>query len=585
MKVFVKGQGEISLTQRHYVATGGQASVYVKDGVAYKIYTNPADTIPDAKMRALGAISDSAIIKPDKIILDEKKTTPIGYTMAAIPDNYSLCQLFTRAFRDRNHVTHDNIINLSARLRTHISHVHAASILIVDLNELNILVSRTFDETYFIDVDSYQAPGYPATVIMPSVRDYSVKAQDFSPLSDWFSYGILTFQMFIGVHPYKGTHPPSAAIPKDHRMVHRMERHISAFSPEVSLPGCCYPFDVIPAHFRDWLKAVLQEGKRLPPPDPKSVQIIAIAAGPPSLHAAATVTSGNIIIKEIMDLEGWSLVSYAESGGSSAALITRGSLMRTLVNGHTVAETSTPAPGSLARVGFTPWMNQPITLTLLPGGLISFKDHARKTEEHLPFTASQMAKSGERFHVKNGTSILEMEFSELPAKTIVTASHTVGNVMERASHLYEGVAIQNMLGSIFVSLFPKSRCGYQVRIEALDGYNIIDAKFEVGVLMVVGARAGHYDRLVFRFDTEYQTFDTRVVTDISPNGLNFVTLDSGVCVCLNEEEEIEAFSARKDSKGMKVVKDEAIGGDVRLLHVGGKVGFERGGKIYQMSLK
>ena len=38
MKVFIKGSGEINLTQQHYVATGGQASVYIRNGVAYKIY-------------------------------------------------------------------------------------------------------------------------------------------------------------------------------------------------------------------------------------------------------------------------------------------------------------------------------------------------------------------------------------------------------------------------------------------------------------------------------------------------------------------------------------------------------------------
>ena len=116
-------------------------------------------------------------------------------------------------------------------------------------------------------------------------------------------------------------------------------------------------------------------------------------------------------------------------------------------------------------------------------------------------------------------------------------------------------------------------------------------------MMVVGAnvnRQGQYDRLVFRFDSEYQGYDLRVVSDISPMGLNFVTLDSGICVCLTEEEKLEAFSAKKDShrpsggvnKGpMKVVDDEAIDSNMKLLKVTGKVGFERGGKIYIMSLK
>jgi hypothetical protein len=54
---------------------------------------------------------------------------------------------------------------------------------------------------------------------------------------------------------------------------------------------------------------------------------------------------------------------------------------------------------------------------------------------------------------------------------------------------------------------------------------------------------------------------------------------------MTEDEKIEAFSVNKDSQGLKVVEDPALGNDMRLLKVGGKVGFERAGKIYQMSLK
>jgi len=158
-------------------------------------------------------------------------------------------------------------------------------------------------------------------------------------------------------------------------------------------------------------------------------------------------------------------------------------------------------------------------------------------------------------------------------------------VLENASHLYEGAVIQNMLGSVFVSLFPKSKTGYQIRIPELDRYKIVDAKFDSGVLMVVGAKDGRYDRHVFRFDEDFATYDLRTIPDITPTGLNFVTLASGVCVSITEEEKIEAFSAKKGSQGLKVVEDPAVGNNMRLLKVNGKVGFERGGKIYQMSLK
>lgn len=576
MKVTVKGQGDVTLTQQHFVAQGGQASVYIKDSIAYKIYTDPAHAIPEAKFQALSAIQDDHVIKPTSLLLGTRNK-PIGYTMQAVSgDPASLCQLFTRPFRDRNQITNQHIIDVLTKLQQHIDHVHKAQILIVDLNELNLLVPKTWDDCYMIDVDSYQTQGFPATVIMPSVRDYSVSSKDFSPLSDWFSYGVLAFQLFIGSHPYKGTHQGSAHIHKDQRLEHRMRHNLSAFRSDVSLPKCCYGFDQIPQHFRDWLKAVLDDGKR---------------AHPPSLTGAAVVitpqvwktliSSGHLNIQETRDLEGWTLRQYVESGGQQLMLVSQGQETRVLLNNRVLHASVLPGE---TLVGFTPKLNRPVGLNL-HRGVLTFLDFEQKSTEHLGLNAREIGRSGECFYIRTGSKILEVEFSETAAKTVAMASHSVASVMELATRLHEGVAIQSMLGACYCSLFPRSRAGYQVRVPELDDYKIVEAKHDGGVLMAVGARNGQYDRLVFRFDPEYQSYDLRVVDNIVPSGLNFVTLATGVCVTLTEDEKLEVFSAKKGSQGVKVIDDPVVGSDMKLLKVGGKVGFERAGKIYQMSMK
>lgn len=581
MKVFVKGKGRVNLTQQNFVGTGGQASVYVKDALAYKIYTDPAHTIPDAKFYELSVIDNPRVLKPMDLLLDDKGQESIGYTMQGVLDTCGFNQLFTKAFRERNNIKPDQIVNLAAKLRDYVDGIHKKGILIVDLNEFNILVPKTYDDLYLIDVDSYQTKSYPATVILPSVRDFSVPASQFSPLSDWFSYGVLTFQLFVGIHPYRGVHKPTEHIDKDSRMEHRMRNHISAFRPEVGLPKCCYSFDQIPQTFRDWLKAVLDDGMRVPPPDPRGG--VAVIRGPVAVtQTQFTVTSGKLVIEEIQDLEKWTLVQYVESGGRSLALVTNGSDMRVLLDGRPIH--AGPALTGETILGFTPKMNEPIALNLSRGQL-TFFDFNRKRQETLDIYAVEIAKSGGRMYLRNGTRVLEVEFSEQPSKIVVTASHMVADVLELASHLYEGAAIQNMLGTIYVSLFPQSKTGYQVKVPELNKYKIVDAKFDGGVLMVVGAKDGQYDRLIFRFDENYTTYDLRVVSDITPSGLNFITLDSGICVSLTEDEKIEAFSARKGSQGIKVVEDPALGNDMRLIKVRGKVGFERQGKVYQLSMK
>jgi len=171
------------------------------------------------------------------------------------------------------------------------------------------------------------------------------------------------------------------------------------------------------------------------------------------------------------------------------------------------------------------------------------------------------------------------------------------NILEHATRLYPGVAIQKMLGSTFASLFMYAGAAQQVRIKELDDYRIVDAKYDGassyatadlqagGVLMVLGEKKGRYDRLVFRFDQGCVNYDVRKVRNVTMGDLNFVVLDTGVCVCLTEDEKLELFSARMGSTSIKTVEDPVLGGDMKLTKHGGQVLFMRGEKLYSMKLK
>jgi hypothetical protein len=142
-----------------------------------------------------------------------------------------------------------------------------------------------------------------------------------------------------------------------------------------------------------------------------------------------------------------------------------------------------------------------------------------------------------------------------------------------------------MLGAVYISLFPKSRVGYQIKVPELDKLKIIDAKFSGGVLMVIGEFKGKYDRFIFRFDENFREYDVRKVEDVQLSSLNFITLASGVCIVITEEEKLEAFSNKKDSKSIKVVDDPSIGSDMKLMIVNGQAAFERDHKVFKLSLK
>ena len=102
-------------------------------------------------------------------------------------------------------------------------------------------------------------------------------------------------------------------------------------------------------------------------------------------------------------------------------------------------------------------------------------------------------------------------------------------------------------------------------------------------MVIGGNKSGSYDKLVFRFDNS--SYDLRIVKDITPAGLNFVVLDNGICVHLNEEENIEIFSKKKDSAGLNIIDDPEITGDMRLFKMGVKVLVARGEKLYSLTMK
>ncbi|KKN66629.1 hypothetical protein LCGC14_0469640 [marine sediment metagenome] len=561
MKVYVSGQ-EIRLDKSAFVASGGEGEIYAKSKTAYKIYIDPKRMIPEGKIQELSKITDPNVNKPNKIITNSRGK-PIGYTTTFIKKAFPLCSMFPRAYRDRNGITPAMTLSLIRRLQVMIDNIHSANILVVDLNEMNFLLNTKHDKIYGIDVDSYQTPHFPATALMDTVRDRHSQKNVFDEGTDWFAFAITSFQMFCGIHPYKGKH--SALKGLDARMM----ANISVLHPDVRVPKAVLPFDIIPQNWKQWYAAVLHDGKRVAPPT-GAISTIAIVP-----RVLAIIGSGNVIITDLN-------------------LNVLGNIKQLFHKfGHTVICTdemiySNTHPMHKSEqynysCAFTSKGNEPI-IAWSDNNKLHLRNLTRRYDIAIDADVDSMVPYDGRLLIKSRSHVLEINLTETGGKVIAT-SKVVGNVMPHATKLYSGVATQNLLGSMFISLFPEKNTCYQVKIPELDSYKIIEAKFDHGVLMVIGVKSHKYDRLVFRFDSKYQTYDLRIVSDITNTGLNFITLDTGICVCLNEEEKIEAFSSRKDSKGLKIVEDKALGGDMVLYRQGGNAVFTRGNKIYQISMR
>jgi hypothetical protein len=459
-------------------------------------------------------------------------------------------------------LTPTNIAELVKKLQALVSGVHSANCLIVDLNEMNFLLAPGLQDIYGIDVASYQTPHYRATALMESVRDRHGKPGTFTEGTDWFAFGILSFQMFVGIHPYKGKHPVVKGLDE------RMTKNISVLHKDVGIPQSCYPINAIPKNYLDWFTAVFEKGDRSAPPS--GIQMVVVPV------TMTQVTGSSLLsIQEIGSFDGIIMDLWEKLG--SLVVVTDQSIY---YNGRV---TTNNVQGITAAVGFTR-SGKPITANSHRGFVLT--DQVAKKEVPCVLSTNEVMSYNGTIYAKIGDKIVMLTLTEIGENNVIVAGSTLAaNVLEHATRLYSGVALQNLLGATFASFFPSPGSHYQVRIPELDAVKALYAKFDSGVLMVVGALKGVYNRYIFRFDESFSSYDMRVIADISPAELNFVTLDSGLCVSLTEDETLEMFSASKDSKKSRVVTDPVLNGDMRLYKKGGKVVFTKGDKLFSLSLK
>ena len=561
-RYFVQGVGEVRLTKSDFKAQGGEGSIYVRGGHAYKVYTDPRRAIPPAKIQELSALTLPNIVRPLELLLDATNRAA-GYSMRAVGRSYALCQLFPRAFRQRNNLTPETALRLVRRMQEGVSHVHSKGILVVDLNEMNFLVAEDFSEVYFIDVDSYQTPSFPAAALMESVRDRH--ARRFSTGSDWFSFAVVSFQTFVGIHPYKGNYPPLQGLAdKEQKLDARMRANVSVLRPGVNVPASCLPFSVIPPAYLDWYRAVLDEGKRLAPPDEAQASV-ALAAPAPSGYVGSSLFE----VTEVCEFDGEIL--------RHEGLITA---TRTSVyfGGERFAK-----PRADALVMVTPRLRH-LVAAYMDGDAPRLRDLTAGRDLPLSIAGEEMALSGGRLYVKQGEHIYAVEFLELGGD-ILPGVRTAANVMMKSTRLFEGVAVQNLLGTHYASIFPAPGVCHQVKLAELDGYQLLDARLCRNVLLAVGARGGRYDRLVFRFADDFGSYDARVERGVSSTDINFTVLDSGVVLHLTDEGALELFSRRKDAPDVRTFDDPAVGADARLFHTGAQAYVARGSKLYKFTMR
>lgn len=564
MKYNVVGQGEVNLTTKDYLTQGGEGKIYLKNGTIYKICDDSAHTIPADKIRELSVLARPNIIKPEKIIM--KGNSPIGYTMSYVSNTYSLCQLFTKSFKDRNSVTADKIVNLVKIFRDTVEYIHANNILLVDLNELNFLVSDKFDNIYCIDVNSYQTPSYPATAIMESIRDRH--NTNFSCGTDWFSFGIVTFQLFMNVHPYKGSHPNLKSLDE------RMLKNVSIFNPTVRIPGICPDLSIIPTALKNWYCDLFERGVRNSPPSEfTAIKLV--------VKTKQTISGQNLKIIPIEEFEDNAKEIIWGPGGSYVAILDDDSIMfqKRKYGGAMTIGPRNPF------VNFSNSGEPNIIYNDVDGNV--HIGNFNQTSNGIGNFTGRLIQIDDRAYSQNNDNILELSVMEVVNKNFLSAK-IVGRIYHNSAQFFDGVIFQSVLresdntNTYFVSIFPEPRMSYQIFLKELWEHKIIDAKFQGGVLVVIGAKGGIYDRFLFKFNPTYSDYNMIKVSNVPLSSPNFAVLRRGVCALLNEDEKLELFTTTLGEHNVKLVDDPILKSGVRLTTDGERICGIVDNKLFQI---
>ena len=563
MKFSIKGKGDIAINSTDFVTQGGEAKLYRKNKLIYKIYHNPTEMIPDGKIFELQEIKEPNVLIPKDIIYNDKGSR-VGFTMDFIDRVIPLCKLFTNAFLNQNNVSQYTIIDLVKQMQATIHSIHSKKCIQVDGNELNYLVDeKDFKTCFFIDTNSYQTKSFPATVIMPSIRDWSSKT--FNEMTDWYSFAIIACQLFIGIHPFKGKHQDF----KRHDMEKRMKANVSIFNNSVTIPKSVRDFGYIPSNYIEWFINLFEKGKREKPPETSCKGII-------NIKYIVVKSTDNFEIKEISEFDDTIIDHYTLNGYS---------ITRTKKSIHIESEKHRVGPG--VHLIHTPKRLIPV-LVKLEDKKVVMKSLDPKVDVT---TGSEMIADDifivdDIIYLFHDGILNETRFME--STNVLLISKNIWGISKNSSQLFKNIIVQDLLGNKYISIpepHPINSTLTTIRCAALDGFKVLDAKYEnkTAVFSVYDSLNKTYGLIVLTGATS-PDHRVRVINTNDYQEVNFTTLDNGIVILIHSDK-LEIFSNLLASNKVKIIHDKEVSSNMSLCKRGASTRFFTDNKLYSIGMK
>ena len=564
-KFELDGKGLITLSPSDYVTTGGEGSVYRKNQWIVKLYTDAQKMTRDhmgEKIRLLSALAHDSIVAPIGMVRTAAGD-PVGFFMPYVHGD-PLVQFFTNDFRARTSVNDKMAAALCARMRETVEYAHGANALMIDANEFNWLAFRKESELYprVIDVDSWAVGPFKGSVIMPSIRDWHAK--EFSAASDWFAWGVVTFQVMTGIHPYKGTLDGFAR----GDLEGRMKANKSVFTKGVRLNRAVRDFALIAPPLRSWYEAAFEKGERSKPPSPLDRTHVAPQA---IVRRVIVSAGGTLVFDKLYDRERVTRVFpcgvFQLEDGSLLEGATKRRIGMLSLSGEVVRVEGGWLLGDLSdhALAFTYVAEATLAASALT----------------IPLASEKLFRSGSRLFAVTERGISEIALSMF-GKPILSLGKTWG-ALPHATQFFDGVGVEDALGAKYLVLpFGDAACA-EVRVPELDGALVLNAKAGVRVVSaaIVG-KNGTYERYDFVFDRDYRSYALSKTAIDTPE-LNLVHLPKGVAVSIENDGEL-TIAVPKTGVVSKIA-DRHVASDMLLAHWDDRVLYLDDGVLWSVRMK
>lgn len=561
-------RGSVTLRPSNYITTGGEGSIYRLNDTIIKLFTDSKKMAHDEmgeKIKMLSHLTHPQIVRPLGLVIH--KGREVGYYMNYVSAE-PLTRMFTNDFIVRSSISHSDTSYVVEHMRDIVRAAHKGGVVMVDANELNWLVAlrpKNSPLPYVIDVDSWAIGKWGASVIMPSIRDWH--ATTFDHKSDWFAWGVVTFQLFTGIHPYKGT----LLGYERGKIEERMKTNASVFSQGIQLNRAVRDFSLIPKGLCAWYEAVFQNGKREEPPE-NFDQVVAYNTQVHVYHKTFTKTC-SISYTKLFYAGKNSVLRVFPSGvvacsdGALVEMVTKKEIGHFFSKNIELVETE---HGYIV----LDWQNGKSVCTFIDAKTLM------KEEIKLPCDFRVVVRFENRLFGVTEQGLSELSFRKFAH--MVCSIKTTWSALPQSTDWFEGFGVQKTLTKAYV-IFPtkEDACVY-LRVPELDELVLLQGMRGASHISTVGLnRKGEMLRRNIYFSKDYKSYQHETVS-VDTTDITQVTLPKGVCVEIREDGKL---SASVPGSGKEtVVEDRDIMSDARLYSKGNTVLYVRKGTVWGISM-